>query len=521
MTIRAAASFINCGVQKKITAVLKTCAQRLGRSVERRTSWYGFVGALLILSLFGTTLWRERADALEHARQQADNLALIAERDISRNLELYGLSLQAMVENWSRPEITALPMAVRRLVLFDRSIEATNVASAVILDSQGEVLLSMKDSRWVGLKFGERSYFQSHVKTLDDGMHISEPFVSRFNEKVMLVALSRRLSNPDGSFGGVAVVYLDVNYFRQLLQGIQIGAHGRTTIFGPNGRVFMTLPYDPALIGRDRGDTSLYRTVAASRTGDLVVTSPVDGRQRLTVFRTVDDSGVKVLVSPAIRDIFRTWQRRAIEVLGAATVLAGVLVFLAALLGRELRARHRAEQRMVEMAHTDGLTGLSNRRSLDTALVCEGARVGRTAAALSLLFVDVDYFKRFNDSQGHPAGDAVLAAVGAALSGAVQRPGDQAGRYGGEEFLILLAQTDLSGACLVAEKVRLAVAALNIPHPDSPLGRVTVSIGVAARTADEITDVDTLLASADAALYQAKSSGRNCVRVFGRKLGGL
>jgi len=507
-------------VKKEITIFLKRAVQALGSSVERRTTWYGFAGALLILGLFGTTLWRERDDALEHARQQADNLALVAERDVSRNLELYGLSLQAMVENWARPEISALPMAMRRLVLFDRSIEATNVSSAVILDSAGEVLLSMKDSRWLGLKFAERPYFQSHVQTVDDGMHISEPFVSRVNHKTMLVALSRRLSNADGSFGGVAVVYLDVNYFRQLLQDIQLGSQGRTTIFGPQGKVLMTLPYLPDLIGKDARDSPIHQAASAARTGSFIGTSPIDGRRRLTVFRTVDDSGVKILVAPAITDIFGTWQRRAAEVMGAALVLASALVFLAALLGRELRARHRAEQRMVEMAHTDGLTGLSNRRSLDAALAREGARVGRTAAELSLLFVDVDYFKRFNDSQGHPAGDAVLAAVGAALAGAVQRPGDQAGRYGGEEFLVLLAQTDLSGACLVAEKVRLAVAALGIPHPDSPLGRVTVSIGVAARTSEEATDVETLLASADAALYQAKSAGRNCVRVFGRRLGG-
>ncbi|MCZ2495629.1 diguanylate cyclase [Xylophilus sp. Kf1] len=493
--------------------------QALGRSVERRTAWYGLVGALLILALFATTLWRERNDALEHARQQADNLALIAERDISRNLELYGLSLQAMVENWAQPAIVDLPMAMRRLVLFDRSIEASNVTSAVILDSGGRVVLSMKDSRSVGLDLSDRVYFRSHMNTADDGMHISEPLASRVDAGTVNIALSRRLSNADGSFGGIAVVFLNVNYFRQLLHGIQLGAHGRTTIVGPYGRVVMSLPLVPDLIGKSGTAQPIYQTLVASRNGSFVTDSPVDGRRRLTAFRTVDDSGIKILVSPAIEDIFATWQRRAIEVMGAAALLAASLVVLAALLGRALRARHRAEQRMLEMAHTDGLTGLSNRRSLDAGLAREGARVGRKATELSLLFVDVDHFKRFNDSQGHPAGDAVLAAVGAALSGAIQRPGDQAGRYGGEEFLILLAQTDLAGACLVAEKVRMAVAALDIAHPDSPMGRVTVSIGVSSRTAEEAVDIGTLLASADAALYQAKSAGRNCVRVYGRRIG--
>jgi diguanylate cyclase (GGDEF)-like protein len=511
--------FINSAVQNFPPPLSRRLKRSVQKSVERDTTLYGLVAALLLAAMFGATLWHERTDALLYANQQADNLAQVAERDIARNLELYGLSLQALVENWARPEISALPMPVRRLVLFDRSLEATNVSSVSVLDSDGRVVISMKDSRAVGQNFSDREYFRSHVNTQDDGMHISTPFSPRFGDPALHVAMSRRLTNPDGTFGGVAVLYLNVNYFHHLLQGIELGQHGRTVIFGPGGNVFMTMPYNVDMVGKDQSGNPIFRTLRNKRTGSFLAHSPIDGLERLIVYRTVEGTDIKVLVAPATEDIYATWSHRAAQVLGSALMFGAALVAMAALLGRELRARHRAERRMEEMAHTDGLTGLSNRRSLDTALAREGARLGRSARALSLLFVDVDFFKRFNDSQGHPAGDQVLEQVGSALAKAVQRPGDQVGRYGGEEFLVLLAQTDLAGACLVAEKVRLAVAALDIAHPDSPLGRVTVSIGVASRSAEDDIDVETLTASADAALYQAKSAGRNCVRVFGRRLG--
>ena len=511
--------FIKSAVQNFPPPLSQRLKRSLQKSVERDTTLYGLIAALLLAAMFGATLWHERTDALLYANQQADNLAQVAEHDIARNLELYGLSLQALVDNWARPEIVALPLAVRRLVLFDRSLEASNVSSVLVIDSAGRVVTSMKDGRAVGQNFSEREYFRSHVGVPDDGMHISAPFSPRFGDPAPHVALSRRLSNPDGSFGGVAVVYLNVNYFHHLLQGIELGENGRTVIFGPAGKVFMTMPYKSFLVGTDQNNNSIYRTLKDRQNGSFLARSPYDGIERLVVYRTVEATTMKVLVMPATADIYATWSRRAAQVLGSALLFGAALVAMASLLGRELRARHVAERRMEEMAHTDGLTGLSNRRSLDTALAREGARLGRSARALSLLFVDVDFFKRFNDSQGHPAGDQVLEQVGSALANAVQRPGDQVGRYGGEEFLVLLAQTDLEGACLVAEKVRQAVFALDISHPDSPIGRVTVSIGVASRSAADKIEVEALIASADAALYQAKSAGRNCVRVFGRRFG--
>jgi diguanylate cyclase (GGDEF)-like protein len=491
--------------------MLKRTAAHIRRHILRTTVAGGVLVTCLMFGIFSFTLWEERTDALEHARQQANNLALVAERDIQRNFELFGLSLQGLVENWGRPDVMALPEELRRGVLFDRSIDATNITSAVVLDAHGKVVVNLKNAN-VGQDLSDRPYFQSHVTRPDEGLHITAPFLSRVDGVTTNIALSRRIFQPDGSFAGVAVLYLNVNYFRDLLQGLEIGTDGRTTVFGPHGTVFMSLPYAADLIGQSRQDTPLYRAVSQVPSGSFITSSLVDGRERLIVFRTVAGAGgIKVLVSPATADIYAPWRRRALPISIAVVAFGLGLVVLSTLLGRELQARLRAEGQLVVLANTDGLTGLANRRSLERILAHEARRAQRGVKGLGVLFADVDYFKRYNDSLGHPAGDAVLAAVAEALRSTVQRPGDHVGRYGGEEFMAVLAQTDFEGARAVAEKVRLAVEALAIPHPASPMKVVTVSIGVAAMWQGHFADVQALVKAADAALYDAKAAGRNQV----------
>jgi diguanylate cyclase (GGDEF)-like protein/PAS domain S-box-containing protein len=179
-----------------------------------------------------------------------------------------------------------------------------------------------------------------------------------------------------------------------------------------------------------------------------------------------------------------------------------------------------ALEQMERMAATDGLTGLANRRHFDDVADEEWRRSCREHQPLSVLLLDVDHFKLFNDCYGHLAGDGCLQAIASQLSAAGRRPGDLAARYGGEEFLVLMPRTDRDGALSVAESVRKLVLDLAIAHAGSPdPGIVTVSIGVAtARPGDPggaPENFGALLAAADTALYQAKSRGRNRVVIAG------
>jgi diguanylate cyclase (GGDEF)-like protein len=160
---------------------------------------------------------------------------------------------------------------------------------------------------------------------------------------------------------------------------------------------------------------------------------------------------------------------------------------------------------------TDKLTGLYNRAFYDDLLEREWSSARRDSDELSLVLVDVDHFKAYNDSMGHQAGDACLKAVAAALSGQFRRPGDVVSRYGGEEFIVLLPRTSAVEAQRLADQAAQAVSQMQITHPGAPRGHVTISAGVASHTPIFGDGPEQLLARADTALYSAKASGRNTV----------
>jgi diguanylate cyclase (GGDEF)-like protein len=171
----------------------------------------------------------------------------------------------------------------------------------------------------------------------------------------------------------------------------------------------------------------------------------------------------------------------------------------------------QANQALHRLSYLDALTGVANRRHFNEYLDQEWRRAMRKQASLSLILLDVDHFKRLNDIAGHPYGDDCLRQVGAALAASVRRAGDLAARYGGEEFAVILPDAQPDWVMSFAEEVRQAIAALEIPHPASPYGVLTVSVGAATAVAVEQQGVSSLIAAADKALYAAKEAGRNRV----------
>ncbi len=179
---------------------------------------------------------------------------------------------------------------------------------------------------------------------------------------------------------------------------------------------------------------------------------------------------------------------------------------------RDVTVQKRLEDRLRELSATDALTLLANRRTFDETLEREWHRATRTGEPMSLLMIDVDHFKPYNDLYGHPAGDRCLQQIANALAGGVEREGALVARYGGEEFAVILPRTDTAAANAVAQTVRQRVEALGIPHEGHPTaGRVTISIGLSTRTPPQTADFVALMQSADQALYQAKKHGRNAV----------
>ncbi len=162
---------------------------------------------------------------------------------------------------------------------------------------------------------------------------------------------------------------------------------------------------------------------------------------------------------------------------------------------------------------TDSLTGLANRRYFDDMLTTEFYRMKRSESNMSLIMLDVDYFKKFNDTYGHLAGDECLRQIGNVLKLIVGRVTDIAARYGGEEFVVILPDTEENGAIMIAERIRRAVIELAIPHSESDISEwITVSIGVATVSAASVTSPEQVVTLVDEALYRAKKGGRNQIQ---------
>jgi diguanylate cyclase (GGDEF)-like protein len=199
-----------------------------------------------------------------------------------------------------------------------------------------------------------------------------------------------------------------------------------------------------------------------------------------------------------------------VAVLMPMLLAMGLVLMVEERAGAELK---EANRKLQELSVTDALTGLSNRRHFDRLLASEWSRAARRGSPFTVLMVDVDHFKRFNDRYGHLAGDDCLARIAGVLKSFTRRSGDVAARYGGEEFAIVYSDMPPDVAARMAESVRQGVEGLGIPHEDSPFGRVTLSVGVATMAASRDTGAEAVLKRADEALYEAKASGRNAMGV--------
>jgi diguanylate cyclase (GGDEF)-like protein len=471
--------------------------------------------ALVMLMLCALVLFQSRQDAFDYSTETSRNVALIAQHDIVRNLELYSLSLQAVVDGFQDPQVMALPIQLRRQVLFDRAVTAKYLQSMSILDTTGRIAINAESNQPAVGNFSDREYFKIQRDNPDVGLYISAPLHPRIGRHVLSIALSRRLNNPDGSFGGVAVMLVNEQYFSDLFKGLALGPNGTITLFETDGTILMRLPESQAP-GFMVNESANQLAASLEDDGHLVSVDSTDGIPRLYVFRHFAEFPLILSVGLAQQDIYAAWTHRTVWI-GSLMVTFGLaFIGLSILFSRQLSQRARAEAELQMLARTDGLTGLNNRRTLDEILDGEWRHAKRSGAPLAILFVDIDWFKAYNDTYGHQAGDDALIEVALCIVRCVRRPGGRAARYGGEEFLVVLPDTGPANALVIAEKIHAAVGLLGIQHENGANGRISVSVGVASGTAASFPDVAALVKAADEAMYQAKSTGRDKVLLFSR-----
>ncbi|CAE6692562.1 hypothetical protein R69927_00444 [Paraburkholderia domus] len=480
--------------------------------VTRRPNIVIAISIVLASAILAIAVWvlaQMRDDALRRAQDSVFNVSLLVERDVSRNLEIYDLSLRAVIEGLKQAGVLDLPPAIRQMVLFDGSASAKDLGSMFVLDTAGNVVFDSQAMPPRRLNLADRDYFQVQRDSPNVGLYVSHPFAPKVNTKDVSIALSRRISRPDGSFGGVVVGTMRLTYFRHLFAGMNLGAGGSMALMLSDGTMLMRRPYDPKIIGLNLTGTANYSRFTEQPSGDFFGTAAIDGVERWYAFRHIDMYPLILDVALSTRDIYVEWRHRAwiIGILIAALDVA--IIALAILFSQQLRQRRAAEEELRVLARTDGLTGLNNRRTFEEQAEEEWRRAQRNGWPLSMLLIDVDSFKGFNDLYGHSAGDDALIAVARCIGQSVRRPGDTAARYGGEEFAVLLPDTDETGAGVIAEKIRSAVQALELRHVASSHHVLTISIGIACTGSQVFATSRALVNAADEALYEAKDAGRN------------
>ncbi|MCJ2087143.1 diguanylate cyclase [Methylobacterium sp. E-005] len=488
---------------------------RLLRPLRSARTWIilGVSAPVGMLAASGLMLADLRQDAWDKAEQTSKNLVQVLERDIARNIEMYDLSLRAVVDNLKVSGVDQIGPALRQLILFDRAATAQDLGVMLVFDENGDNIIDAGAVPARKINNADRPYFQEHKAQADLGLFIGKPMVSRLTGAQTL-AFSRRIDKPDGSFGGVVLGTLKLSYFTRLFSQIDLGRDGAINLYLRDGTRIMRHPYSEADIGVNIAGAPTFKGFLREHSGSFVETSARDGIERHYTFTRIGHLPLILNVALSTEEIEADWRVKALTIGIIVLMLCGLTIALSLLFGRELRRREVIQAELAKLSLTDALTGLPNRRAFEDAFARASGGARRSGKPLSLLIVDADHFKRFNDRYGHQVGDEVLRGLACSLSASVHRPHDLVSRVGGEEFAILLPDTDQAGALRIAEKVHADVSTLAIGSAGIGAGAVTVSIGLAVGVpsgAETVGPTD-LYHLADGALYEAKEGGRNQTR---------
>ena len=479
------------------------------------------LGCLLLVAFATWFVWSSRHTQIRQTEVATSNVARMIGVQVETAMKATTMALANVVERVEHDGIGDQALA---------RLQAHLVVLAETTPELHGIFVYAADGRWLATSLSgtpqgnnsDRAYFQHHRTHAGREVYVGHPVRSR-STGVWVLPVSRRIDHPDGSFAGVVLVTLKVDFFERIYDEIDVGKTGTVLLALEDGTVVYRRPFDDKLIGTNLAEGAVFQAIRKQAAGSDFMVARIDNIERLYSYRRVDDFAFVIAVGQTKDELLGPWKRSSMLIGAAVLLIAAIFAAFARKLIRQFIIRDRLDQELrayshdlrrdnfglQELAHTDTLTQLANRRRFDEVLAHELARAVRGNTPLALIMLDVDYFKKFNDHYGHPAGDACLQAVGRILAGQVNRNRDLAARYGGEEFAVILPDTDLAGAMAVAERLRHGIQALHLPHQDSPFGVVTASLGVAALGPDRVPDAGEIVAQADRQLYEAKRTGRN------------
>lgn len=487
--------------------------------------WLAVVAIIFVcVSIVTFNVWQ-----LEHAKDHELHQAQISTSNLSKSLaqqaeDTFDEADVILVDLVERMQNDGQgPAQVERLekLLARHVLETHQLQGVFFYDRTGKWIVSSFGIKPADANNSDREYFQYHAQNAYLGPHIGKAVRSR-TTNAWIIPISRRVNDAQGNFSGVVLATLNMKYFDEFFDSFNMDDKGAIFLAMTDGTILARRPFTDDAIGKSLAKGGVFTDyLSKSTSGTAMVTSIIDNVTRLYGYRQLGKYPLVVAAAISEESLLQEWKanffKAVIIIVSAviANVLFGVLLVQQIRFGLQAEARMRVAQNSLEkLALQDSMTGLSNRRHFERVLNIEFRRSGRKKIPLSLIMLDIDFFKSFNDAYGHFAGDQCIVAVADALRACLNRAGDLAVRYGGEEMAIFLPDNDEAGTLALAEKIRLTILARQIPHADNPLGIVTVSLGCYTCVPGEDNTIETLIQRADAALYLAKKAGRNMSMTF-------
>lgn len=491
--------------------------------------WFLLIIALIIIGIFTAyTLILGHENIYKREENRLTTQAKILNDNLSAQLHSIKeslLSVRDKLEKTSFDNPNNLFFVTEQLKTFVKILPT--LRTFVVIDKTGKPIASNREDI-LTYNYKEREYFVNIQNNPDrDQFFVSTPY------KTVLGAWTLNIGvpyfNTNGEFAGIIVAVFEPEELKKLLNSVLYASDMVASIIHGDGTLFLMTPYKEETLGVNLNKAgTLYSNYLNS--GKSIITlrgeAYIFKKETIVSFHIVKPEDVQinkaiyVAVSRDIDSIYASFENEFFIITSLYLVLLLTSIpglyfiqkrrYISKLI--ELEAEDMLKQRLESFAYLDSLTEIPNRRYFDQVFDQEWRYCLRNKKELSIILVDIDFFKSYNDTYGHQAGDVALKKVAQALHNSLNRSHDLAARYGGEEFICVLPDTSLEGAQIKAERLRADVENLNIPHENSKTSNVvTISLGIASIVPRDDMNPSDLLKMADEALYISKKDGRNRV----------
>ncbi|MEB7540338.1 sensor domain-containing diguanylate cyclase [Pantoea anthophila] len=489
-------------------------------------------GVLLAVMVIGSDLWSLREDWNNTVRKVEDtavNLSLSQARQADDTFLQTELSLRELQRELEKQIMTS-GVDGRGLSETMRLLQSRlpQLHGLFYYDDHGKWIATSMNRIPPDINNSDREYFAYHQSSLRNTLHVGPVLRSRTTHE-LVIPVTLRVNDAYNGFRGVLLATIKVDYFRRFYSYYELSEGDVLVLMLADSTVLYARPMPDSYIGKNLSVSPLFlKMLANADKGSGQWTAALDGKQRIFGFVRSQRYPLVVAAGYDKRALFHHWLRGWVQDLILSLILLAVIILLGNFVLRQARHTLRyqreltrlrdeltaANRSLEKLAHSDGLTGVANRRYFDQMLIQSLQKAALSGELVSLILFDIDYFKRYNDTYGHVTGDDCLKKVAAVLAQNTRRKNELTARYGGEEFAIILPDQPLSAALHLAETLIEAVNQLDIPHLTSelPQKHVTLSAGCAVSlAADSPSAPQALIARADEALYRAKRAGRNQV----------